>query len=259
MTTAPVPVVKMNGAHNDFVLVDARVSPLEDPIAFALRVCDRAHGIGADGVLLLTDSSHSDVCMRVINADGSEAEMCGNGVRCVARYLDEHDGRATALVQTLAGQIATTVIARTPEYRVSVVMNVPLVGAAHEVAGLRAIPVDVGNPHVVIFVDDLAGIDIATLGPHVAADPRYRQGTNVHIAQILSSSAIRVVHWERGAGATQACGTGAVATAAAAITARNLTSPIEVYVPGGVLIIAWQAGERAVMTGDAVREFTTTA
>jgi diaminopimelate epimerase len=259
MTAAPVPVVKMNGAHNEFVLVDARVRELDDPVAFTLRVCDPAHGIGADGVLLLSDTAHGDVRMRIINADGSEAEMCGNGVRCVARYLDEHDGRANALVETLAGPIATTIIARTPEYRVSVVMNAPVVGAAHEVAGRIAIPVDVGNPHVVIFVDDLASVDITTLGPRIERDPRYPHGTNVHVAQILGRQAIRVVHWERGAGATQACGTGAVATAAAAIATCSLTSPVDVHVPGGVLTVAWKPGERAVMTGDAVREFATTA
>jgi diaminopimelate epimerase len=256
---ATIPVVKMNGTLNDFILVDGRDQAPDDPIAFARRVCDRATGIGADGVLLLLPSDHADVRMRIINADGSEAEMCGNGTRCVARYLDEHDGRTAALLETLAGPIATTIVAREPEYAVSVQLNVPQVAEQHTVAGFTAIPVDVGNPHVVIFVDDLAAIDIRTLGPRIEHDPRYPHGTNVHVVQILGPDAVRAVHWERGAGATQACGTGAAAIAAAAIVTRGLHSPVAVDVPGGRLTIAWTPGDRAVMTGNAVREFTTSA
>jgi diaminopimelate epimerase len=256
---ATIPVVKMNGTHNDFILVDGRDQLPDDPVAFARRVCDRASGIGADGLLLLLPSEVADVRMRIINADGSEAEMCGNGTRCVARYLDEHDGRAAALLETLAGPIATTIVARDPEYAVSVELNVPLVGQAHGVAGFDAIPVDVGNPHVVIFVDDVDAIDIRTLGPRIEHDPRYPHGTNVHLAQILAPNSVRAVHWERGAGATQACGTGAVAIAAAGIVTRGLRSPVAVDVPGGRLTIVWTPGGRAVMTGDAVREFTTSA
>jgi diaminopimelate epimerase len=256
---ATIPVVKMNGTRNDFILVDGRDQALDDPVAFARRVCDRTTGIGADGLLVLLPSEAADVRMRIINADGSEAEMCGNGTRCVARYLDEHDGRAAALLETLAGPLATTIVAREPQYAVSVELNVPLVGAAHAMAGFTAIPVDVGNPHVVIFVDDLAAVDITTLGPRIERDPRYPHGTNVHVAQVLASDVVRAVHWERGAGATQACGTGAVAVAAAGILTRGLRSPVAVDVPGGRLTIAWAPGARAVMTGDAVREFTTSA
>jgi diaminopimelate epimerase len=256
---ATIPVVKMNGTHNDFILVDGRDQAPDDPVAFARRVCDRASGIGADGLLLLLPSDQADVRMRIINADGSEAEMCGNGTRCVARYLDEHDGRAATLIETLAGPIATTIVAREPAYAVSVQLNVPRVGEPHTVAGFTAIPVDVGNPHVVIFVDDLDPIDIRTLGPRIERDPRYPHGTNVHFAQILGSDRVRAVHWERGAGATQACGTGAAAIAAAGIVTRGLLSPIAVDVPGGRLEIGWTRGMPAVMTGDAVREFTTSA
>jgi diaminopimelate epimerase len=195
--------------------------------------------------------------MQIINADGSEAEMCGNGIRCVARYLDEHDALPAATLETLAGPIQTRVLERAPDYRVSVELNAPRVGEPHAVAGFDAIPVDVGNPHVVIFVDDLAGIDITTLGPRIERDERYPHGTNVHFAQILGPATLRVIHWERGAGATQACGTGAVACAAAAIATRGLDSPLELTVPGGVLSVAWTAPNRAVMTGNAVREFET--
>ena len=127
MTTG-VPVVKANGTGNDFVIVDERVDPLDDPAGFARRVCDRTEGLGADGMLLIGRSSQYDARMRIINADGSEAEMCGNGMRCVARYLDEHDGRDTATVETIAGPIGTRVIARDP-YRIAVEMAQPRVEA----------------------------------------------------------------------------------------------------------------------------------
>ncbi|MBV9409924.1 MAG: diaminopimelate epimerase, partial [Candidatus Eremiobacteraeota bacterium] len=163
MTTG-VPIVKTNGTGNQFVLVDERDAPLADPSAFARRVCDPVHGLGADGVLLVEPSERFDARMRIINADGSEAEMCGNGMRGVARYLDEHDGWETATVETLAGPIATRILGRAP-YRVAVDVSLPVFGEPHYVAGYRAIPVVVGNPHVVIRVDDVDAIDLATVGP----------------------------------------------------------------------------------------------
>jgi diaminopimelate epimerase len=208
--------------------------------------------------LLVLSSEWADARMRVINADGSEPEMCGNGMRCFARYLDEHDGRSSAVVETVAGPIQTRVLSREPEYLVSVELNAPQIGAAHDAGGFRAIPVDVGNPHVVIFVDDVTAIDIATAGPAIEHDALYPNGVNVHFAQVTGPASLAVVHWERGAGATQACGTGAVACAAAAIATRGLGSPVELTVPGGVLSVAWAAPNRAVMTGNAVKEFETT-
>jgi len=254
--TATVPVVKMNGTHNAFVVVDARSTPLADPVAFARQICDPAHGLGADGLLLALPSATADVRMRIINADGSEAEMCGNGIRCLARYLDEHDGRAAAVVETLAGPIATRVLSREP-YLVAETMGTPQIGAPHAVAGYTVTPVDVGNPHVVLFVDDLDAIDIRTLGPRIERDPRYPAGTNVHVAQ-LDGERLRVLHWERGAGATAACGTGAVAVAAVAITAHGVRSPVTLEVPGGTLRVEWVPGEPATLIGDAVVEFSAT-
>jgi diaminopimelate epimerase len=134
---------------------------------------------------------------------------------------------------------------------------VPQLGAPHDVAGYRATPVDVGNPHVVIFVDDLAAIDIRTLGPRIERDPRYPGGTNVHVVQIAGER-LNVLHWERGAGATAACGTGAVACAAVAIAERGFRSPVTLEVPGGTLRVEWAPGERATLIGDAVVEFSST-
>jgi diaminopimelate epimerase len=253
---ATVPFVKMNGTRNEFVVVDGRETPLDDPVAFAQHICDPTRGPGADGLLLALDSATADVRMRIINADGSEPEMCGNGIRCLARYLDEHDGRSAAVVETIAGPIATRILSREP-YLVSEVMGVPQIGAPHDIAGFRATPVDVGNPHVVIFVDDLAAIDVRVMGPRIERDPRYPEGTNVHFAQIAGDR-LRVLHWERGAGATAACGTGAVSCAAVAIAQHGFVSPVNLDVPGGTLTVEWSAGERATLIGDAVVEFSST-
>jgi diaminopimelate epimerase len=254
--TTGIAVVKTSGTGNRFVLVDERVAPLDDAAAFARRVCDHVHGLGADGVLLVEPSQRFDARMRIVNADGSEAEMCGNGMRCVARYLDEHDGgRETATVETLAGPIGTRILSRTP-YTVAVEMGEPRIGAPHLVAGFRATPVDLGNPHLVIRLerDDLDALDLARTGSLIERDARYPHGTNVHFVA-RAHDRWRVRHWERGAGATQACGTGAVAVAAVLIAAGDATSPLALHVPGGVLEVLWTPGERATLIGDAVREF----
>ena len=251
--TAGVPIVKTNGAGNDFVLVDERLGPVDDRAAFALRACDRAGGIGADGVLFIESSERFDARMRIFNADGSEAEMCGNGMRCVARYLDEHDGRAAATVETLAGPIQTRIVSRAP-YRVAVEMGEPRIGAPHLVAGYRAVPVEVGNPHVVVRVDDVAAVDLSVTGPLIERDVRYPRGTNVHFVA-RAGAGWQVRHWERGAGATQACGTGAVAVAAVLIASGDAASPVTLHVPGGTLEVIWRPGDRATLVGDAVREF----
>ena len=251
--TAGVPIVKTNGTGNEFVLVDERVAAVADPVAFALAVCNREHGVGADGVLFVQPSERFDARLRIVNADGSEAEMCGNGMRCVGRYLDEHDGRAAATVETAAGPIGTRVLSRAP-YRVAVEMGEPRIGAPHDVAGFRATPVDLGNPHVVIRVDDAGAVDLAADGPRIERDPRYPNRTNVHFVS-RAGDGWRVRHWERGAGATQACGTGAVAVAAVLIAAGDATSPVALHVPGGVLDVTWEPGRRATLAGDAVLEF----
>ncbi len=257
--TVGIPVIKMNGTGNEFLLVDERETPVDDPVELAIRICDRVHSIGADGLLLIGDAVEEYARMRIINADGSEAEMCGNGIRCAARYLDEHDGfderedTAPVTIATIAGPMRTRILDRDP-YSVEVVMAIPSIGAPHEVAGFTATPVDVGNPHVVIRVDDVDTIDVAVVGPLIEHDPRYPHGTNVHFVS-GSRAGWRVRHWERGAGETRACGTGAVAVAAVLISVGAASSPLALEVPGGILTVAWAPGEPGVLTGDAVREF----
>ncbi len=250
-------LVKMHGARNDFVVVDAREKPVERAAELARRLCDRRGGIGADGLLVIASSRIAEVAMRIFNADGSEAEMCGNGVRCVARYLDEAGEGAALGVETLAGVIQTRVVAREPQYLVCVAMGVPrFEAAALDVASARV--VSLGNPHVVLSPAALDDVDLVATAIALQRSPELPQGANVHSCVVENDRTLRVRHWERGVGLTQACGTGAVACAAAAIAMGRTRSPVEVHVPGGVLVVEWDGEGEAHLTGPAVRVFETT-
>jgi diaminopimelate epimerase len=254
--SALVAVSKLHGARNDFVIVDARLHHLEDPIAFARWACDRHAGIGADGLLLVGDSQRADVSMRVINPDGSEAEMCGNGVRCVARYLDERGEGGRRRIETLGGIVETEVLQRGPAYEIRVEVETPRV--AQELSGVDGLAVIVGNPHLVLFRDRIDGIDLGEEGKRWQHDARFPDGINVHVCAIEDPQTLRVRHYERGAGLTMACGTGAVACAAAAILRGAARSPVTVYVPGGALRVEWDGTGTARMTGPAVHVFDAT-
>jgi diaminopimelate epimerase len=249
-------VSKYHGARNDFIVLDARTEGVDDVRGFALRWCDRHGGIGADGVLVIGTSDRAPVSMRVINADGSEAEMCGNGVRCVARYLDERGEGAQVDVDTVAGIIHTDVIERGAEYRVRVNMGRPRIISVNE-AGDSTI-VDTGNRHIVLFREAIDSFDLWGIGEATKNDPQYPDGINVHLVEIEGPSALHVRHYERGAGLTMACGTGAVASAVAAIARGDVASPVTVRVPGGELRIEWDGSGDAFMTGPAVHVFDTT-
>lgn len=253
---ARVALTKMHGAHNDFVVVDLRRTPLESPGRFAARICDRRGGIGADGLLAIEPSHDADVRMRVYNADGSEAEMCGNGVRCVARFLDEAGEGDRVRVETASGIVETLVVARTPEYRVRVAIGAPRFEARSHPFD-RATFVSLGNPHLVVFVDDLDAFDLEARALPLQEDTGFPGGVNVHALFLARDGSLRVRHWERGVGATQACGTGAVAAAAAAIAGGDAVSPVRVEVPGGTLEVAWDGSGAAFLTGPAVRVFDT--
>ncbi|MBV8638061.1 MAG: diaminopimelate epimerase [Candidatus Eremiobacteraeota bacterium] len=253
-----VAVTKMHGARNDFIILDARTVALDDVSSLARRLCDRHSGIGADGVLLVGHSACADASMRVINADGSEAEMCGNGVRCVARYLDERDEGRELLIETLAGSIHTVVVERGETYRVRVDVGIPHVMKV-KLPLPDAVAVDIGNPHVVLFRAALGDVaELAALGEELQHNDLFPRGTNVHVAVIVNAHEMRVRHFERGAGLTMACGTGAVACVAAAIARGTAVSPVTVHVPGGELLIELDAAGRASMTGPAVHVFDTT-
>ena len=247
-----VPVTKMHGTQNDFVLIDERTARLTDYSQLAKILCERHTGIGADGLLVVLPSLVADVQMRIWNADGSEAEMCGNGIRCVARFLHEAGARDELGVQTGAGTVITKIVSAGPDYSVRVKMGVPQILRRENAAENLAF-VSMGNPHVVIFVSGLDDVDIDQEGPKY--DALLPGGANVHVAVKAGPSRLLVRHWERGVGRTMACGTGAVSAAAAAILRGDVKSPVEVNVPGGRLVVEWDGAGDAFLTGPAARVF----
>ena len=244
-----VAVAKMHGARNDFVLIDGRAADISDYASFSRWICDRRDGVGADGLLVVLDSRTADARMRIYNADGSEAEMCGNGMRCFVRWLYERGGlrRGRMVIETLAGPIACAVLSDDPRrFVVEVRVTEPTFSPSDREG---AVAVSTGNPHVVYFVDRVEGFDLAGLAaptPHV----------NVHIVERLSEHALRVRHMERGVGETPACGTGIAASAAAAIRRGDVTSPVRVEVPGGVVEVAWDE-HGLFIRGEAAHVFDT--
>jgi len=249
-------VSKYHGASNDFIIVDAREQPVDDAHGFAQHWCDRHVGIGADGVLILGTSNRANVSMRVINADGSEAEMCGNGVRCVARYLDERGGSASLAIDTLGGLVHTEVIERGDVYRVRVDMGAARIVSINETEPQSAI-VDTGNRHLVFFREEIDRFDLWAIGEAIQEEPAYPGGINVHLIEVEGPGSLRVRHYERGVGLTMACGTGAVASAVASIARGDVKSPVLVRVPGGELTIEYNGDGHAFMTGPAVHVFDT--
>lgn len=252
---------KMHGLANDFVVLDARQGRVALDGARARAIADRRLGVGCDQIILLEKSDRADVRMRIFNADGGEVEACGNAARCVALL----EGRA-GTIETLGGVIA----AEAGEHGVVVDLGAPRF-AWDEIPVLyamdtRTMPVgweslsepfavNVGNPHLVFFVGDVDSVDLGRLGPLIERDPLFPQGVNVNIAAI-DNGAVRLRTWERGAGLTPACGTGASATAVAAISLRKALSPVLVDQAGGTLSIAWETGASVRMTGPAVHVFS---
>lgn len=253
-----IPVTKMHGARNDFIVLDQRTSRIDSLPEFARWACDRRAGIGADGLIVIEAPEAADARMRIINADGSEAEMCGNGIRCAARWLDEAGEGDRIRFETLAGIVETWVVTREPEYLVRVALGTPRVAPQPVRFMEEARFVDVGNPHVVIFRERVDDVDLTTVATRLQSrNYGFAKGTNVHLAAVEGKDALRVRHWERGVGLTMACGTGAVACAAAAIERELVNSPVEIFTPGGRLIVEWDGNGKASLTGPAVRVFET--
>lgn len=257
---------KMHGLGNDFVVIDARDAPVAVSPARAQAVADRHAGVGCDQLILIEPSSVADVRMRIFNADGSEVEACGNATRCIPLFL----GRDTR-IETAAGLLE----ARLTGDGASVDMGaprfawdaIPLAYAMDTLSlpvGWEDLPapaaVNVGNPHVVFFVDDLDAVDTARLGKLIETDPLFPARVNVNFAQKIGEDHLRLIVWERGAGLTRACGTGACATAVAAIRRGLVRGPVTVSLPGGDLVIDWApgaegAGGNIQMTGPATHVF----
>lgn len=250
----------MHGLGNDFVVIDARTAPVAMSAKRARAIADRRYGIGCDQLILLENSDHADVAMRIYNPDGGEVEACGNASRCVVALL----GRDVE-IETKGGVISGTRAGND----VSVDMGIPKfewqdipLAFAMDSAALplaweelqHPAAVNVGNPHVVFFVPDCDAVDLERLGPVIEHDAAFPERVNVNVASIREGE-ITLRVWERGAGLTRACGTGACATAVAAIHANLVQSPATVHLPGGTLKIAWEPGHSVIMTGGTTYVF----
>ncbi|MQL53860.1 diaminopimelate epimerase [Desulfofundulus thermobenzoicus] len=269
---------KVHGLGNDFILVDLfnqEWPPGEDLPAAARRLCHRQFGIGADGLVLIQPSRQADVHMRIINADGSEAEMCGNAIRCVAKYLYERGGmhREEIRVETGAGVMIPRLLTEGGKVKaVRVDMGpprlerreIPMIGPPGKVVNEPLVldgqtfyitAVSMGNPHCVLFVPDVEQVDLGGLGPGLEKHPFFPRKTNVEFVQVLNDGEVKVRVWERGAGPTLACGTGACATTVACVLNNHTGRSVHVHLPGGTLFIEWAADGHLYMTGPAEEVF----
>jgi len=251
---------KMHGLGNDFAIFDARETPLAMSERLARALADRRTGIGCDQLIVLEASQVADLRMRIWNHDGGEVESCGNASRCVVALTGaksiETDG---GLVGGVAAGNEIEVTIAEPRFGWA---EVPLAYAMHTAALPMAwgelekpMALSVGNPHLVFFVADAEAIPLDGLGPLIEHDPAFPERINVNVAQ-LGGGGIRLRTWERGAGQTLACGTGACATAVAAIASKRAQSPVKVTMPGGSLTIGWAPGEPIRMRGAATHVFT---
>jgi len=269
---------KYHGLGNDFILIDNRASA--EPCLTtdqAVALCDRHFGIGADGVIFaMPGQNGTDYAMRIYNSDGSEPEMCGNGIRCLARFIAELEGNTEPrayTIDTLAGVITPRLEA---DGLVTVDMGEPrllageiptvltaadekVINAPLEVAGQtwQVTCVSMGNPHCITFVDDVAGIPLETVGPQFEHHAAFPKRINTEFIQVVSRDYLKMRVWERGAGITLACGTGACASLFAGVLTGNCDRRATVELPGGPLLIEWSASDnRLYMTGPAEKVFT---
>lgn len=250
---------KMHGLGNDFVIFDAREEPLAMDERLARAVSDRKTGVGCDQLILLEKSDSADLRMRIWNHDGIEVESCGNASRCVVALTH------AKTIETAGGPVngaedgnEVEVSLGEPHFewdRIPVTYAMPTNpmpmawGELHNPVALN-----IGNPHLVFFVDNADGIDLDELGPRIEHDPVFPHRINVNVAEVHPDG-LRLRTWERGAGITRACGTGASATAVAAILTRRVQSPVKVTMRGGSLTIAWAPGEPIRMRGSATYVF----
>ncbi|MGI6558128.1 MAG: diaminopimelate epimerase [Limnochordia bacterium] len=255
--------IKMHGLGNDFILVYGNEIIPSRGGELARRLCDRRHGIGADGLLFLSSRGDS-FAMRIFNADGSEADMCGNALLCAARYLVETDkGKAKATIHTLAGPREVSILPGgliragmgRPEWdpgQIPVLSDKSLVLKEPIMLGgclLEVSCVSLGNPHCIVHVPDLGMVDLARLGPRLERHPIFPQKTNVEFVQVIARDRLAVVVWERGVGATMACGTGACAAALVSLRLGLADRQVRVLMPGGELLV--ECLEDVYLTGTA--------
>ncbi|HVL39714.1 MAG TPA: diaminopimelate epimerase [Fimbriimonadaceae bacterium] len=269
-----IPFTKMHGIGNDFVIIDGIRQDLSglDLSQLSKKVNDRRAGIGGDGLIVAEVGTQAPFRMRMFNPDGSESEMCGNGVRCLALYLrDEGHSTSDAVpLETGAGVLSLEIH---DQDRVKVDMGparllrgeVGMTGVSDEtfidqpieLEGQRLVgtAVSMGNPHLVLFVEDAASVPLERWGPELEVHPLFPRRTNVHFVQVLSRSHLMQRTWERGAGATLACGTGACACGVAAQVTGRADRQVQIDLPGGTLAIEYREDGRVFMTGPAATVF----
>lgn len=250
---------KMHGLGNDFVIVDGRSADVTITPELARAIADRHRGIGCDQLILVGKSAKADVSMRIWNHDGGEVESCGNAARCVvaltgAKRIETPSG----VIEGAAKGSEVEVTLNEPRFGwndipLSYAMDTTSLPLAWE--NLKhGFTVNVGNPHIVFFVDDPGAVPLDLFGPMIENDPAFPQRINVHVASVRDDG-IHMRSWERGTGLTLACGTGACATAVAAIATKRTTSPVTVHMPGGTLTISWEPGQAIRMRGSATHVF----
>jgi diaminopimelate epimerase len=268
---------KMHGAGNDYIYVDCFRAPIpESPADLARRVSDRHFGIGGDGLILICPSEVADAEMRMFNADGSMAEMCGNGIRCLAKYIYEHGicQQPSMTIETGRGLLTLELDLkddRVDQIRVDMgepllaaqqiptrLPGSPVINAPLSIDGetLRVTCVSMGNPHCVTYVDDPTDRWVLGIGPKVEVAPHFPERTNVEFVEVLSRKEVRQRTWERGSGETLACGTGASAVCVAGVLSGRTDRQLTVHLTGGDLAIEWnEADNHVYMTGPAVEVF----
>lgn len=289
---------KMHGLGNDYVCIDCYAQDVSDPESLAVAISDRHRGVGSDGLILIepAPANVADVTMRMFNADGSEAEMCGNGIRCVIKYAYEH-GHVPVLgnltwdpPQQWAGDVLGSIQVRTG----AGVLTADVFGHGSTVAAVRVnmgepvltpsrIPVNIdgesvvstsfevadfsgtmtcvsmGNPHAVFFVDDISAIDLGRTGPAIEHHSLFPERVNVHFVTVQGPQEMQMITWERGSGATQACGTGASAVCVAGVLTNQTQRSAVIHLPGGDLELYWREEDNCVyMTGPAEEVFSGT-
>jgi len=269
---------KLHGAGNDYLYVNGFEAPVADPSALAVRMSDRHFGVGADGLILaLPPEADGDLRMRMFNADGSESEMCGNGVRCLAKFAVDQGlaGGDTVRIETLAGIrdvhlhrdggriVRGSVTMGRPRLAPSEipvllegdrVVDVPLTVGGQT---LWMTCVSMGNPHAVFYVDSAADWPLQTLGPKIETHKLFAERVNAHIVEVVSPEEVIMRTWERGSGATLACGTGAAAVGVAGVLTGRTGRAIVAHVPGGDLEVKWPADDAEVrLTGPIEDVFT---
>ncbi len=268
---------KMHGIGNDYVYVNCFEEEVKEPAGLALVISDRHFGVGSDGLILILPSKVADCKMRIFNADSSEAQMCGNGIRCVAKYVYDHKiaQKNPLTVETLAG--TKTIQLFTENGKVSSARvnmgkpklmrsEIPMLGketqvideilTISEAVSFRITCVSLGNPHCVIFVDNFNKIDVPKYGAEIEWHRVFPERTNIHFVKIHNSKEVTIKTWERGSGVTLACGTGASAVCVAGVLNKKTERKTLAHLPGGNLDLEWAEDGNVYMTGTATEVFS---